>query len=87
MPGQSRQNTRDLWKPLEQTALDGLNAKSGVLTVDRSDRSQRNLFLSLERMVGYGTVTRVRAAAPYATYRLGGVSEDEAKGVPESQPA
>jgi len=69
LAGQSRQTSRNLWKSLEQTALDGLRASEGVLTVDPTDRSQRNLFLSLERLVGSGTVTRVKANGPYATYR------------------
>ena len=70
MAGQDRQNQRNLWRPLEQTALDGLRASEGVLTVDPTDRSQRNLFLSLERLVGTGTVTRVKTDGPFATYRL-----------------
>jgi len=83
LAGQSRLHSRDLWRPLEQTALDGLRAKKGIMTIDPTDRSQRNLFLSLERLVGSGAVTRVRADAPYATYRLR--EEEGAKGVPDSQ--
>ena len=62
-----------------------LRAGKGILTVDRTDRSKRNLFLSLERMVGAGTLTRVRADLPYRTYRLREASEEGAKGVPDSQ--
>ncbi len=60
----------DLWKGLEQTAIEGLRAGSGVLRVDRTDRSQRNLLLSLERLVGAGAVSRVSADGPFTTYRL-----------------
>jgi hypothetical protein len=60
----------DLWRQLEKLALDGLRAKQGVLTIDRSDRSQRNMFLSLERLVSAGTLARVAAARPFATYQL-----------------
>lgn len=70
MAGQSRQTSRNLWKSLEQTALDGLRASAGVLTVDPSDRSQRNLLLSLERLVDSGIVTRVKTDGSFATYRL-----------------
>jgi hypothetical protein len=60
----------NLWRKLDQAALDSLRAGNGVLKVDRTDRSQRNLFLSLERLVGAGTVTRVEVDGHFATYRL-----------------
>jgi hypothetical protein len=91
LAGQSRQHSKDLWRPLEQTALEGLRAGKGVMTIDPTDRSQRNLFLSLERLVGNGTVTRVRADSPYATYLLRepeGVREAEGeagKGEPDGK--
>lgn len=72
----SRSNVRrdsastDLWRKLDQAALEGLHAGNGVLTIDRTDRAKRNLFLSLERLVGVGTVTRVKVDGPFATYRL-----------------
>jgi hypothetical protein len=83
--GQSRQNSRDLWKPLDQTALETLRAGKGVLTIDRTDRSKRNLLLSLERMVGTGTLRRIKVAGSFATYRLREASEEGAKGVPDSE--
>ncbi len=60
----------DLWRKLDQAALEGLRAGSGLLTIDRTDRAKRNLFLSLERLVGAGTVDRVKVDGPFATYRL-----------------
>ena len=60
----------DLWRKLEQTALDLLRTKGGALTVDTTDRSQRNLLLTLERLVGDRTVARVITEGPLATYRL-----------------
>ena len=62
--------SKDLWRKLDLAALEGLRAGNGVLKVDRTDRSQRNLFLSLERLVGAGTVARVKVDGPFATYRL-----------------
>ena len=85
MAGQSRQYSRDLWKPLDQTALDALRAGKGALTVDRADRAKRNLFLSLERMVGAGTLARVKTSGSLATYRLREAGDEGAKGVPDIQ--
>jgi len=61
---------KDLWRQLELSALERLRDAEGVVTVDRTDLSQRNLLLSLERLVNSGTVARVAADGPYATYRL-----------------
>ncbi len=85
MPGQSRRDSRDLWKPLDQTALDMLRAGKGVLTVDRTDRSKRNLFLSLERMVGAGTLRRGTTEGSFATYRLREARDEGVACVPDSQ--
>ncbi len=60
----------DLWRKLEQTALEQLHAMGGALRVDSNDRSQRNLLLALERMVGAGTVARMVTDGPFVTYRL-----------------
>jgi hypothetical protein len=75
-PGPGRRGRRavspvDLWKKLEQTTLDLLRTKGGALTIDTTDRSQRNLLLTLERLVGTRTVARViTAKGPLATYQL-----------------
>lgn len=63
-------SSANLWRQLEQTALDGLTANEGVLTIDRTDRAQRNLFLSLERLVTVGTVLKVAVGGTHTTYRL-----------------
>ncbi len=60
----------DLWRKLEQAALEQLHAKGGALRVDTNDRSQRNLLLALERMVSAGTVARLVTDGPFVTYRL-----------------
>ncbi len=59
----------NLWRQLEQTTLELLRT-SGTLTVNRTDRSQRNLFLTLERMARANVVVRVMADGPSTTYRL-----------------
>lgn len=71
LPGKRRgSSSTNLWRHLEQVALDGLNANEGVLMIDRTDRSQRNLFLSLERLVAVGTVQKVTVGGTHTTYRL-----------------
>ena len=71
LPGQRRgASSADLWRQLEHTALERLRASEGVLTIDRADRGQRNLFLSLERLASVGTVTKVVDGGTFRTYRL-----------------
>jgi hypothetical protein len=60
----------DQWRQFEATAIKNLEANGGTITVCVTDRSQRNLLLTLDRMVGSDKVTRVLTDGPLVTFRL-----------------
>jgi hypothetical protein len=60
----------DLWRQLQITTMSQLQSSGGAITVHANDRSQRNLLLTLERMVDANTVTKVLVDGPIVTYRL-----------------